>query len=89
MKKFKRNPVCAILWRDAAYSFEERLPKEPPLPELTLGFIVDTNKTFTHIATSVAYDTSVHTLQKRDGILIPEKTIISFRKIGDYNEQEK
>lgn len=86
--KNNKNPVCAILWRDAAHSFEERLPEELPLPQLALGFVVDTNETFTHIATSVAYDTSTHTLQARDGILIPKKTIISFRKIGDYNEQK-
>lgn len=88
MKSSKRNPVCAILWRDAAYSFEEELPEELPLPELTLGFIVDTNETFTHIATSVAYDTNIHALQRRDGILIPKKAIINFRKIDDYNEQK-
>lgn len=84
--KNHRNPICAILWTDAAYSFEEELPKELPLPQLTLGFIIETNDTFTHIATNVAYDTSTHTLQPRDGILIPEKSIINFRKIGDYNE---
>lgn len=86
--KNNKNPVCAILWRDAAYSFEERLPEELPLPQLALGFVVDTNETFTHIATSVAYDTNIHTLQRRDGILIPKKAIINFRKIGDYNEQK-
>jgi len=84
----KKNPVCAILWSDAAYSFEEKLPTELPLPQLTLGFIIDINETFTHIATDVAYDTSTHTLQSRDGILIPKKAIINFRKIGDYNEQK-
>lgn len=87
MKSYK-NPVCAILWHDAAYSFEEKLPKELPLPQLTLGFIIETNEIFTHIATSVAYDINVHTLQKRDGVLIPKKAIINFRKIGDYNEQK-
>lgn len=87
MENFK-NPVCAILWRDAAYSFEAGLPKELPSPQLTLGFIIDTNEHFTHIATNVAYDTSTNTMQVRDGMLIPEKAIISFRKIGDYNEKE-
>jgi len=88
MKNFKKNPVCAILWRDAAYSFENKLPEELPLPQLALGFIIETNETFTHIATNVAYDTSTHTLQPKDGMLIPEKAIINFRKIGDYNEQK-
>lgn len=83
-----KNPICAILWRDAAYSFEKDLPKELPLPQLTLGFIIETNEMFTHIATNVAYDTNTHTLKPKDGILIPEKSIINFRKIGDYNEQK-
>lgn len=87
MKNLK-NPVCAILWRDAAYSFEEKLPGELPLPQLTLGFIIETNDEFTHIATNVAYDTKTHSMKARDGILIPEKAIINFRKIGDYNEQK-
>lgn len=88
MKKFKKNPVCALLWADAAYSFEESLPKKPPLPQLTLGFIVEANDVFTHIVTTAGYDTSVHSLKKKDGILIPSRTIINFRKIGYYNEQE-
>ena len=88
MEKFKKNPVCALLWTDAAYYFEESLPKELPLPQLTLGFVIETNEAFTHIATTVRYDTSTHTLQALDGILIPEKAIINFRKIGDYNAQK-
>lgn len=83
----KKNPVCAILWRDAAYTFEPEMPDALPLPQLTAGFIIQTNDKYTFIATNVAYDKKTHTLSAVDGFIIPEKAILEFKRMGDYNEQ--
>jgi hypothetical protein len=83
----KKNPICTILWQDAAYSFEKELPKDFPLPNITTGFIISTNDHFTFIATNVDYDKSTGNLSPVDGFVIPEKAILGFKKIGNYNEK--
>jgi hypothetical protein len=83
----KKNPVCAIMWRDAAYTFEKNIPLEFPKPRLTAGFICKVEDKYTFIATNVAYNTETHKLTAVDGFVIPKGAIIEFRKIGDYNEQ--
>lgn len=82
----KKNPICSILWRDAAYTFETETPKELPLPRLTTGFIVEANTECTLIATNVAYDKESGKIYPVDGFIIPEKAIIDFKKIGNYHE---
>ena len=82
----KKNPVCAILWRDAAYSYEVEIPKEIPLPRLCTGFIVETNDTHTFIATNVSYDASTGSIDPIDGLIIPEGMIVQFRKVGDLHD---
>lgn len=82
----KKNPVCTILWQDAAYTFEKNLPKDIPKPKLTTGFIIETNKDFTFVATNVSYDKVSGEINPVDGFVIPEKSIVEFKKIGNYNE---
>ncbi len=81
----KKNPVCTLLWRDAAYTFETELPQEFPKPRLTAGFIIETNDSHTFIATNVSYD-ELGEIIPVDGFVIPEKSIVEFKKIGNYNE---
>lgn len=82
----KKNPVCTILWTDASYSYFSEAPLDVPLPQLTTGFIIQTNDEFTFIATNVGYDKVTGKLFPVDGFIIPEKAIIEFKKIGNYNE---
>ncbi len=82
----KKNPICTILWTDAAYSFESKLPEETPHPHLTSGFVIETNDLFTFIATNVSYNKETSMITPIDGMVIPSKAIIEFRKIGNYNE---
>lgn len=91
MKKNKifKNPICAILWQDAAYTFRKKFPLKMPSPRLTVGFVVSTNKYFTHIATNIGYDVAKETICPIDGFLIPEKTIIKFKKIGYFKNDER
>lgn len=84
-----QNPICAILWRDAAYSFDKNVPLKKPIPRLTAGFIISTNKDFTHIATNIEYDETNKIIYPIDGFLIPEKTIIKFKKVGYFKNNEK
>lgn len=85
----KKNPVCTIFWQDAAYTFELEVPKELPTPQLTAGFILQTNDQYTFIATNVRYDKKNHTLSAVDGFIIPEKVILEFRKMGNYNNENE
>lgn len=84
-----KNPICAILWQDAAYSFDKKTPKETPLPKLTVGFVVESNENFTNIATNIDYNTENDKIIPKDGFLIPNKVIIKFQKIGYFNKNEK
>ncbi len=81
----KKNPVCTILWQDAAYSFESEKPLEIPSPHLTTGFIIEANDDYAFIASNVLY-TSSGKLLPIDGIIIPEKTTLEFKVMGNYNE---
>ncbi len=84
MNKKKRNPICAILWQDAGYSTKKTLPRSLPKPTLTVGYIVNTNKEFTNIATNIEWDDKK--IIPKDGFLIPNETIIDFQKIGYYEK---
>ncbi|MCK6463008.1 MAG: hypothetical protein L6Q29_04320 [Candidatus Pacebacteria bacterium] len=84
-----KNPICAILWQDASYSFEKNIPQEIPLPKLTVGFIVETNDNFTNIATNVDYDSRQDKIVPKDGFLIPAKSIVKFQRIGYFNKNEE
>jgi len=83
----KKNPVCTILWQDAAFSFDKKKPLEIPAPNLTTGFIIEANDNFTFIATNVHYSNS-DKLIPIDGLIIPEKATLEFRVIGNYNESQ-
>jgi hypothetical protein len=86
-KKRYKNPVCIIRWMDAAYSYEEKLPDSIPEEQLTAGFIVEATDDYTNIATNVDYNPVTTKLQHVDGLVIPEKTIIEFRRIGNLNDE--
>jgi hypothetical protein len=84
--EMKHIPICTILWQDAAYSDETTLPKELPSPQLTAGFIIEANDEFVFIATNVDYYAETREVSPVDGFIIPKKTIIEFKKIGNYND---
>lgn len=81
-----KNPICSIIWSDAAFSYNENIPKEIPNPRLTIGFIVETNNDYTFIATNVDYDKNSGKLAPVDGFIIPDRAIIEFKKIGNMHE---
>lgn len=83
-----KNPICTILWQDAAYTFEEKMPIEPPLPQLTAGFIIKSDDEKTFIATNVKYDSKSRSLKPIDGLIIPEKSIIKFQAHDFYDAKE-
>lgn len=86
IKNTHKNPIVAVLWQDAAYSFENKLPDSPPLPKLSVGFVIETNEKFLNLATNVQYDKKTKELVPVDGFLIPQGTILDFKKIGDYEK---
>jgi hypothetical protein len=83
--KYPKNPICAIVWHDAAYSYAKKLPKEMPKPQLTTGFIISANEKFINIATNVAYDENEKKIKAIDGFIIPITARKEFRKIGYFN----
>lgn len=80
-KKKEKNPICAIWWRDAAYSYEKELPKEAPPVQVTTGFVVVATDEFTNISFNANYNLKENTLWPVDGFVIPERAIIKFKKI--------
>jgi len=83
--KHSKNPICAIVWHDAAYSYSKKLPKKVPGSQLTTGFIISVNKKFINIATNVAYDESTKKISAVDGFIIPITARKEFRKIAYFN----
>jgi len=89
MEEAHKNPVCAITWRDAFYSFAEEPPKECPLPNVTVGFIVEENERYVNIATNVLYERKDHTITPIDGLVIPRGCIIAFEKLSYFDAEEE
>ena len=84
--KNSKNPVCAILWQDAAYAYSKEFPKELPSLRLTTGFIIHENDEFINTAVNVEYNQKTGVLHPIDGFMIPKKVIIEFKKIGFLNK---
>ena len=80
----KKNPICAILWQDAAFSYEDNPPSEIPNPRLTVGYIIETTEEYTFISTNIDYDIKNKKIIPIDGFVIPRSLIINFKKIGYY-----
>ena len=83
----KNKPICTLLWRDASYSYFTEAPLDIPLPQLTTGFIIQTNDEFTVIATNVEYNKNTGEIAPLDGFIIPDKAIIEFKKITNYHDK--
>ncbi len=83
-----KNPICTILWRDAAYTDDiQALENETPKINLTCGFIIETNEQWTNIACSVHYDKEKKSMVPTNGFIIPENAIIEFKKIDFYDKE--
>ncbi len=78
----KTPPVCAAWWRDAAYSYEKKLPDELPYAQLTVGFVMVATDDHMNIAMNVGYDGTDEVIWPVDGLVIPQKTITKFKRIG-------
>ncbi len=74
-KRIYKNPVCAIAWLDATYTFEKKFPKGLTHPQVTTGFIIEANDDYTNIATNVSYNFKTGKLWPVDGIILPKKTV--------------
>lgn len=83
--KNKKNPICAITWRDAAYSYEKILPQKMPPIKVACGFVVRATDQWINMATNVNYNPKTKKLWPVDGFVIPRKAIINFRKLKYFN----
>lgn len=83
VKKIISKKVYAVYWQDAAYSFQKSLPKKNPNLEITTGLVISQNKKLINIATNVNYNPKEGTFIAKDGFLIPRKTILKIKKIGN------
>ena len=81
-KKLKNPPVCALWWKDAAYSYGEKLTSALPPTQLTAGFVMAATDEYVNIATNVDYDEKDKTIWPIDGFVIPKKAIVEFKRIG-------
>lgn len=79
-----RISTQSILWWDAAYSFEKKLPSVLPNPRLIFGIVIRETSKSIFIATNVSYDPETGRVTAVDGFVIPVTTIIDRRTIDDY-----
>lgn len=80
--------VCAILWRDAGYTYGKKIPTFPHL-QLTVGFIIEANDEFTNIAMNVGHDPKTKKLWPIDGFIIPKKAIVKSEIIYSLDDESK
>jgi len=78
----RKQQVKTILWKDAAYSFEEVLPSHVPNPRLTTGIILSENENSVFIATNTDYDLHTGHISPVDGFVIPRGTILEIKDVG-------
>jgi len=85
-KRIYKNPVCAIAWLDATYTFKKKFSKELAHAQVTTGFVIEANDEYTNIATNVNYNLKTGELWPVDGFIIPKGAQLEFRKIVDLND---
>lgn len=83
MKVSNKDIVCAVAWLDASYVFSKKLPKHPPQPQITVGFLVEDMDSYLNIATNIRFDPKTKISWPIDGFIIPKKTILEFKKLVD------
>ena len=80
------------MWYDAKYIYDLEIPKETPLSQITIGFIASSHEDYVNVVMNVDYipRTKIVAVEDGmvDGILIPKKTIIEFKKIGDFEKDD-
>jgi len=84
METGKKRIISRITWQDASFSFEEKLPVDLPLPQVTFGVLISKDTEATFIATNIEFDAKIDKISAVDGIVIPNKTIISVKNIEFY-----
>lgn len=80
----KKRIISRITWQDASYSFENELPAQLPLPQVTFGVVISKDAEATFIATNVRFDSTVDGISVVDGMVIPNRTVISVKDIEFY-----
>jgi len=81
-----RRNIYAIIWKDAAYSSDERLHRAIPQNQNTVGFLIEKTKDYLIIACNVCTTNEISsTLKPIDGFMIPTKTVVKILKIGSLN----
>lgn len=89
-KKTKHNnPVCAVMWLDAMYSFDKEYKKDRLHPQLTTGFVMEANDEFLNLATNVNCDPKTGELWPVDGFVIPKKAILKFVRLKNIYDGPK
>jgi hypothetical protein len=81
----KKNPVCVVYWNDAAYSYEDKLPDNPPQLQLTAGFVIKATDNYINITTNVNFNKANGRLSPVDGFVLPRSAMVRFKKIGWLN----
>jgi len=77
----KNKEIYVVIWRDAAFSFWKKLPRELPAPKITTGMVWEETKDFVFVVTNGDYNEKRGLIDSTDGMIIPKKTILSIKKI--------
>lgn len=83
-----KNPICAVWWVDAAYSFQDTIPAVLPPINIATGFIIEETAEYLNIASNIEYNKEDATITPMEGVLIPCKAILRFERLRDLREYE-
>lgn len=71
--------IYEVTWQDAAYTYEENIPKNSPGILKTIGYLVEETETYINIAVSFKSDSD--NVAYCDGFVIPRGVILNITKI--------
>lgn len=78
--KNNKAELCLVVWRDASYSFSEKLPEYSPPIQVTNGFLLKETEDYINLATNMDFDSKTGDRWPVDGFVIPKKTILKMTK---------
>lgn len=89
--KFKKNrSILMVIWQDAAFSNEAKLPLEMPSKQITFGLFLGETKEAINLGMNCHIDYPYKTIiDYRDAFLIPKKVIKQINNLGDLDVEKK
>jgi len=87
IKAKKRKSIIMVIWKDAAYSNQRRLPKKIPSDRITFGVFINETKKAVNVCMN-AHIENKKIVGCSDGFLIPKKVVKKIKVLGTLDDYE-